>query len=470
MNPHDMHDPRQRARLTSEAADGLKQRGDVLRQAGRPLEALHSYEQALALNPDFAEALKNRGNALRELGRPTEALASYQQALNVQPGFVDALNNCGVVLQELDRPELAETYYRQALQLKPEAAGTLTNYGVTLQNLGQHHEALACYQRAIQLQPDAAAAHVGASLCSLLLGDFARGWQEYEWRWGTEPYASLRRGFVEPLWLGSSPLAGKTILLHAEQGLGDTVQFCRYTSQLVVLGATVLLEVQPSLKDLLAQLPGVAGVYARGEALPRFDCHCPLMSLPLALRTQLATIPTQPSYLLADPEKIRRWAARLHVHGKRLIGVAWSGNPAHVADRHRSIPLAQLAPFFDLPISENVHFVSVQNQVPEADRAAFSQFGIQDVAPSLHDFTDTAALLACVDHVITVDTVVAHLAGALGRPTTLMLPYRPDFRWLLERADSPWYPSLGLVRQDRRGDWGGVIARVGRTLGGPMPV
>jgi len=459
-----MQDAQQRARLTCEAAEALKQRGDLLRQAQRPLEALQSYEQALMLKPDFAEALKNRGNALRELGRPAEALASYQQALGVQPDYVDALNNCGVTLQELDRPELAIAYYRQALQLKPEAAGTLTNCGVTLQDLGLPGEALTCYQRALQLQPESAAAHLGAGLCYLLLGDFANGWQEYEWRWQTGPYAAFKRACTEPLWLGLSSLAGKTILLHAEQGLGDTIQFCRYVSELAALGATVLLEVQPTLKSLLAQLPGVAGVYASGEVLPRFDYHCPLLSLPLALRTQLATIPAQTCYLRADPEKTAYWVARLRGSDKPLIGLAWSGNPAHAADHHRSIPLAQLAPFFSGPLAGKVNFVSVQTQVRDADRAALSQFGILDVASELNDFTDTAALLAGVDHVITVDTVAAHLAGALGRPTTLMLPYRPDFRWLLERADSPWYASLDLVRQEQRGDWGCAIARVAALL------
>jgi len=459
-----MQDAQQRARLTTEAAQALKQRGDLLRQAQRPLEALQSYEQALALKPDFAEALKNRGNALRELGRPAEALASYQQALSVEPDYVDALNNCGVTLQELDRPELAITYYRQALGLKPDAAGTLTNCGVTLQDLGLPAEALAGYQRALQLQPESAAAHLGAGLCYLLLGDFANGWQEYEWRWQTGPFAAFKRACAQPLWLGSSSLAGQTILLHAEQGLGDTVQFCRYVGELAALGAIVLLEVQPTLKNLLAQLPGVAGVYAVGEALPRFDYHCPLLSLPLALRTQLTAIPAQSPYLRADPRKVSDWAARLRTPGKPLIGLAWSGNLAHVADHHRSIPLAQLAPFFSGPLSGKADFVGVQTQVRDADRAAMSQFGILDVASELNDFTDTAALLACVDHVITVDTVAAHLAGALGRPTTLMLPYRPDFRWLLKRADSPWYASLELVRQERRGDWSSAITQVTAEL------
>lgn len=459
-----MHDAQQRARLTSESAEALKQRGDLLLQAQRPLEALQSYEQALMLKPDFAEALKNRGNALRELGRLTEALNSYQQALTVQPGFIAALNNCGVTLQELDRPELAADYYRQALQLQADAAGTLTNYAATLQDLGQPGAALMHYQRALQLQPDSAAAHFGASLCYLLLGDFAKGWQEYEWRWQTGLYVSLKRTFTEPPWLGESALAGKTILLHAEQGLGDTLQFCRYVSQLAAQGAKVLLEVQAPLKMLLAQLPGVAGVYAEGEALPRFDCHCPLLSLPLALRTQLATIPACAAYLSADPEKSAYWAARLRKPGKRLIGLAWSGNEAHVHDRHRSIPLAQFAPLFSAPGSADLQFVCVQNQIRDTDRAALSEFGIVELSSELHDFTDTAALLACVDRVITVDTVAAHLGGALGRPTTVMLPYRPDSRWLLGRADSPWYPTLNLLRQETRGDWRSVLAQVAASL------
>jgi len=460
-----MHDAQERARLIAASAETLKQRGDVLRQAHRPLEALHSYDQALTLKPDFAEALKNRGNALRELGRPIDALASYQQALKIQPEFAEALNNCGVTLQEMDRPDLALAYYRQALQLKPEAADTLTNCSATLHDLGLPEAALAGYRQALQLQPDAAAAHFGASLCYLLLGNFDQGWREYEWRWRTGSYAALKRDFAAPLWLGEGPLGARTILLHAEQGLGDTVQFCRYASLLATLGATVLLEVQPSLKNLLAQVPGVAGIYARGETLPHFDCHCPLLSLPLALGTQLASIPAQPSYLNADPAKIAAWGTRLHRPGKILVGLAWSGNPAHAGDRHRSIPLAQLAPLFSAPGSAGVQFVSVQNEVRDADRAALAQFGIIDLAAELHDLADTAAVLASVDRVISVDTVAVHLAGAMGRPTTLMLPYRPDFRWLLERADSPWYPTLRLIRQPQRGDWSQAIAQVAAALG-----
>lgn len=449
-----------------ESAELLKQRGDLLRQAGRPLEALHSYDQALTLWPDFAEALKNRGNALRMLGQAEAALASYRQALSVQPEFVEALNNCGVLLQELDRPDAALDCYQQALRLRPEAAATLTNCGVTLQTLGRPEEALACYQQALQLQPDAAAAHVGASLCYLLLGDFTRGWQEYEWRWRTGQYAAWPRAGRQPLWLGQSSLAGRTILLHAEQGLGDTLQFCRYAGILAELGATVLLEVPASLQALLAQLPDVAGVYAGGAALPPFDCHCPLMSLPLALRTQLATIPAGQPYLHADPLKVAAWAARLEPQRRPLIGLAWSGSPTHVDDRHRSLPLAQLGAWFSDEIRARYGFVMLQNEVRAADRAALAEFGIIDVAAQLHDFTDTAALLACVERVITVDTAVAHLAGALGRPTTLMLPYRPDSRWLLGRADSPWYPSLRLLRQTVRGTWDGAIAQVAAELAG----
>jgi tetratricopeptide (TPR) repeat protein len=441
-------------------AERLTQRGNVFRNLSRPAEALACYEQALQWQPDHLEALKNRGNALRALNRPEQALASYRLALQFKPDYAEALNNCGVVLQELNRPGEALPYYEQALLHKPACVGTLINRGVALHDLNQLEAALASYQLAIRLEPASAEAQFGASLCRLLLGDFISGWQAYEWRWKVPAFAALRRAFTQPLWLGDAPLHGKTILLHAEQGLGDTLQFCRYAQAVAELGASVWLEVPASLQALLTQLPGIKGVVVRGQALPPFDYHCPLLSLPLALRTELATIPAQAAYLRADTGKIAGWSQRLAVHGRPLIGLVWSGSLAHVKDRHRSIPLAELSSV----LNTGARFVSVQKEVPESDRAAFGQAGLIDVAGGLHDFTDTAALLACLDHVITVDTSVAHLAGALGRPTTLLLAHRPDFRWLLGRDDTPWYPSLRLVRQDRPGDWSAAIAQVARWL------
>jgi hypothetical protein len=463
-----MQDPQSRdLAVLRTSAETLTRQGDLLRQAGRAQEALFSYEQALALLPEFPEALKNRGSAWLQLGQPQQALASYQQAVAAQPDFVEALNNCGVASQALDQPEAALAYYQQALQLKSTVPATWTNCGVTLQDLGRPEEALQCYRQALSLQPDWASAHFGAGLCLLALGQLAEGAREYEWRWRTGAYAQWHRDFPQPLWLGQGNLAGKRILLHAEQGLGDTLQYCRYTTQLAALGAIVLLEVQAPLQTLLAQLPGVADVYARGATLPQFDFHCPLPSLPLALGTELDTIPAPIPYLRSDPVKAAHWAARLGNDGRRRIGLAWSGNPVHTDDRHRSIALEHFAAWFSPSLREQVQFVSVQTEVRDTDRAALNQFGMTDLADELVDFSDTAALLTCLERVITVDTAVAHLAGALGRPTTLLLPFRPDHRWLHARRDSPWYPTMELVRQPARGDWHTVLAQVEATL--PTP-
>jgi len=442
-------------------AEAHNNHGNALRSLRRYEAALTSYEQALRLKPDYAVAYSNRGNVLQNLKRYDEALLSYEQALRYQPDYADAHNNLAHALRYLNRTEDALASCVRALQLRPDYAEAFLNAGNLLQDLQRYQEALAPYQRAQQLQADYAEAHLNEGLCRLTLGDFKLGWEKYEWRWASATHDSLRRDFEQPLWLGQTSLQGKTVLLHAEQGLGDTLQFCRYVTQVAALGATVLLEVQAPLRGLLEPLPGVARVLVRGEPLPRFDFHCPLLSLPLALRTELTTIPAQVPYLHADPARVEAWRQRLASYPRPLIGLVWSGNPTHVNDHNRSIPLATLAPLFQGAGS----FISVQNQMVDADREAFARFGIIDVTDALHDFSDTAALLVCMDRVIAVDTVGAHLAGALGSPATVMLPYNADFRWLTERADSPWYPSLTLIRQTRRGDWHEPVRRLAAMVG-----
>lgn len=444
--------------------EALIAQGDALRRARRPHEALPYYDRALRQAPDLAEVWKTRGNALRELGLRLEALQSYRQALRVRPDFPEALNNSGVVLQELDQPEAALACYRQAMQLRPDDPATLTNCGVTLQDLGHPEAALANYRRALRLKPESVDAHFGAALCLLHLGELAEGWREYEWRWQSAYFVHWRRQFTQPLWLGQHGIAGRTILLHAEQGLGDTLQFCRFAERVAARGATVLLEVQPELKALLRQLPGIDAVIAQGEALPAFDWHCPLLSLPYALGLEWTTLPAQTPYLRADPDQVEVWRRRLRRDGRVLIGLAWSGNPAHIDDRHRSIALARLAPWFDAAIRARVDFVALQTAVRETDLAAMQAYGVIDVRGELKDFTDTAALLESVDYVLTVDTAIAHLAGALHRPATVLLPFRADHRWLRARADTPWYPSLRLMRQPSRGDWDTPVRRIADTL------
>jgi len=449
--------------LQPDYAEAHYNRGLALQSLGQLEPAIASYRQALRFNPDFIQAYCNCGATLHLLKHLDEALASYQHALQRQPDHLLALYNLGLVLYDLNRPNEALACYDRALQLKPDFAEALCNYGVALQALNRLDEALACYTRALQLQTevDAGLAQTqwNAGLCHLLRGELELGWQKYEWGRACGQRGPQRR-FEQPLWLGDQPLQGKNILLHAEQGLGDTLQFCRYAPLVAALGATVWLEVQAPLHTLLTQLPGVAGVFEAGAVLPGFDYHCPLLSLPLALRTRLDTIPAQVAYLQSDPAKTAHWSARLASPHQPLIGIAWSGNATHKHDRQRSIPLAELAPLF----TRGARFVSLQTELRDSDREVLQHFKVLDVAPDLHDFTDTAALLSCLDRVITVDTSVAHLAGALGKPTTLLLPYAPDFRWMLDRDDSPWYPSMRLIRQRAIGNWGDVIAQVIESL------
>ncbi|MFM8331524.1 MAG: tetratricopeptide repeat protein [Candidatus Methylumidiphilus sp.] len=476
--------------------DALHLLGVVMIQKGRPGQAVGLISQALAANPAHPAAHLNLGNALQDLRRYEDALASFGRALELQPDYVEAMNNSGRVLQDLKRYEDALGFYSRALRIKPDYGKALANRGIALHHLmrfeealasyeqalratpgdaetlnnqgaalcaiGRIEEGLACYAQAAQAQPGLADPHWHDSLIRLLLGDFGQGWKKHEWRWQTEAFASLRRDFRQPPWLGEESLRGKTILLHAEQGLGDTIQFCRYAKHVAAAGATVLLEVQtPGLMPLLAKLDGVSQTFVRGEALPDFDCHCPLLSLPLAFGTTLDTIPADPGYLAAAPERIDAWRAKLGATELPRIGLAWSGNTAHINDRARSIPLAQFARLAAGP----AQFISVQQEVRDSDNPTLQAHPeIAHFGGDLTDFGETAALIANLDLVVTIDTSVAHLAAAMGKPTWLLLAFMPDWRWLLDRDDSPWYPTVRLFRQPGLGDWDGAIANAGRAL------
>ncbi|MDP1610731.1 MAG: tetratricopeptide repeat protein [Sulfuritalea sp.] len=448
-------------------AEAHYNRGNVLLKRKDPDGAIASYDRALALEPAHAEAWCNRAVALLERNRPEEGLASSERALALAPDYVEAHINRGCALRELQRAEEAFAAFERALSIAPHAAGAVSNQGLVMKDLGRPQEALAFYERAQALKPDYADAHWNESLCRLLLGDFAGGWPKYEWRWASDKSNTYQRNFPQPLWLGKEALQGKTILIHAEQGLGDTLQFCRYAKKLAALGARVILEVQPALKALLGALEGARQVTGRGEALPAFDYQTPLLSLPLAFDTRLDTIPADVPYLHADPARVEVWRSLLGARTRPRIGIVWSGNKAHANDRKRSIPFSHFSALLDA----GAQFVSLQKEVTAADAAVLAQRGgILDVSARLESFADTAALIELLDLVITVDTSVAHLAGAMGKPTLVLLAFAPDWRWLLDRDDSPWYPkSMTLVRQERPGDWTDVLRRVRKRLDGLPP-
>jgi tetratricopeptide (TPR) repeat protein len=446
--------------LRPDQAEAFSNRGNALRQLKRLDEALASYDQALALKPDYFDALNNRGVTLHELKRFDEALASYDQALALKPDYFNALNNRGATLLELKRFPEALASCDRALALRPDHWPALTNRGVTLHQLRQLDEALVCYDHALALNPGYVDGHFYKALLHLLKGDYNAGWREYEWRrlrWKEENLTLFRRDFTQPLWLGQTAIEGKTIRLHAEQGFGDTIQFCRYVPLVAARGARVLLEVPPQLKDLLASLDGVAEVISTQNELPDFDLHCPLVSLPLALGTRLESIPAQVPYLSVPPNSVRKWTSVVGPKRNLRIGVVWSGSSGNKGDTIRSISLRSLLPLANL----DAEFVSLQKDVRAGDAALLQERSdLVHLGDKLNTFADTAAVIANLDLVISVDTSVAHLAGALAKPVWILLPFLPDFRWLLDREDSPWYPTARLFRQQAPGDWSGVISRV----------
>ncbi len=477
-------------------AEAYLNRGNVLKRLQRYDAALDSYDRAIALKADFAQAHFTRGITLHELGKLEPALVSYDRAIAIDSRHPLAYCNRGIVLRDLRQHDAAMASFAQALAINPSYPEAYCNRGVALFELNQLSEALASYDsaiainadyadahnnrgaallavklvdaaldslnRAIAIQADNADAHFNKAYALLLKGDLAAGWREHEWRWKSKSSSSFRerREFPCPLWLGEESLAGKTILLHGEQGLGDTLQFCRYAKMVSNFGARIILEVQRPLVQLLAGLDGVSQVVAKDSPVPATDYHCPLMSLPLACRTTLETIPHEIAYLKGDPALSDGWRARLAPNGAPLIGLAWSGSATNRNDRNRSVALEEMIKY----LPADYRYVVLQRDVREADALTLqSNPGILNFAEEM-DFCNTAAIIECTDLVVTVDTSLAHLSGALGKRTWIMLPFTPDWRWLLDRIDSPWYPSATLYRQPTAGDWKSVFEQVRADL------
>jgi tetratricopeptide (TPR) repeat protein len=503
--------------------------GTVLQRSGRLAEALKAFEKAISIEPENAELWKNFGVVLIDLNHPDEALSGLQQALKLRPRYVDAANLSGLILYRKKRhaealeflnlslevePAQADALQARALVLlnlrrfeealadnhqsqllNPRDADTHINQGTVLQKLGRYQDSLEWYDGAIALRPDFVLALIGKAhslielrrideafacyarsmaldgenpitrwnlaLLQMLVGDFEAGWvgREFRWKLGlmTEPK------LPQPLWLGSSSIEGKTILLHADEGIGDAFHFARYIPMVANLGARVIVAVDKPACSLMSRLSGVAECIPKTiPALPAFDVHCHISSLPLAFQTTLETIPSAVPYLpMPADDRVKEWERRLGSHDKFRIGLVWSGNAGHINDHNRSMPLRELTRILDLDAT----FVSLQKDPRDRDKEALSGSDIVDMTESLSDFGETSAVISCLDLVISVDTSVAHLAGGLGCPVWILLPYTPDYRWLLDREDSPWYPTARLFRQTETREWSGVLDRMRIELG-----
>ncbi len=448
-------------------------RGVALMDLKRQVEALISFDRAILAQPDFLDAHLNRGVVLTSLGELDAALASYEHAITLQPDCATALVNRGQVLAQLQRLDEAISSCDRAIELAPGYADAYVNRGVALAHLNQWGAALANYEEAIKLHPGNMLAHVNKSMALLSTGNFEEGWVSFESRLKERDDSPGHAGVhPQPAWRGDESLAGKSILLYSEAGLGDTVQFCRYARLVKNLGASVTLYVQNPIVELLKSLDADVEIVGEGAPLPDADYCCPLMSLPLAFKTAMSTIPAGVPYLHADREKVRYWKETLGQRRKRRVGLVWSGGfrphqpQLWSIDRRRNIPLQLLAPLRH----PDIEFYSLQKGQPaESELAGLISGGwsgpeLIDYTAMLHDFSDTAALIENLDLVISVDTSTAHVAGALGKPTWILNRFDACWRWLSDRADSPWYPTVKLYRQETPGDWSGVVQRVRRDL------
>lgn len=443
----------------------LNNLGMALKAVGRIDDAMACYRKALAANPDFVEARNNLGLAFGSRFEFEDAAACYREVLAVAPDFVPAHNNLGLALADLGRPEEAAASYRRALAINPDDISALGNLGIVSAQLGRTAEAVWCYDRALEIDPSSAAMRVNRAVANLAAGNLAQGWADMESRW--DAGALSPRPMPMPRWAGED-IAGRVILLHAEQGLGDIIQFSRYVPMVADLGATVILEVPESLRSLLARSWPRVTVRPEGEVSPAADVHCPLMSLPLRFDTALETIPASIPYLSPPPVAAAIWRKRVEPHRGFKVGLVWAGAPrpsdegAHSTDRRRSMPLARFAPLAAIP---HATFFSLQ----KGDAAAQANgpecpFPLVDFTAELDDFDATAALASNLDLVITVDTAVAHLAGALGKPVWVLSRFDACWRWLRDRTDSPWYPTARVFRQPRPGDWNAVVVQVADEL------
>jgi tetratricopeptide (TPR) repeat protein len=414
--------------------------------------AIASYRQAIDIDPNFAPSLAHLGIAYSKDNKSIEAVKWLRRALAVNPDSVDALNAMGNALRAMNQDQEGIACFKKALEIRPNFPEAISNLGVAYNDLGDLGQAISFAKRAVDLSPRNPALHWTYALVLLRAGKFKEGWAEYEWRWERRDFTTPNREFGKPRWDGS-PINGKIILIHAEQGIGDTLQFIRYVALVAKAGGTVIVECQPEVVKLVGCMEGVSAVVRSGEQFPEFDVQIPLLSLPLIFGTGIETILA--SSYLAPPVK---QTVKIKESKKKRVGLAWAGSPTHNNDRHRSVSLEILVPLFN---TDKCEFFSLQVGSRQVDiqRLGLSD-KIKDLSQDLKDFSDTASAIDQLDLVVSVDTAIAHLAGGMGKPVWILLPFASEWRWLTGRDDSPWYPSMRLFRQQTAGNWEEVVRAV----------
>ncbi|MEZ0288767.1 MAG: tetratricopeptide repeat protein [Methylophilus sp.] len=447
--------------LNTNYVDAYNNCGNVVMELRRFEEALACFRRAIEINPNYAYAYNGQGNVLMELKRFDDALLSYEKAIALNTSSSDAYNGKSNALQELKRFDDAVSGYEQAIALNPDSADTYANRGLALQGLEKFDEAIKNFDKAIVLNPESVDPYWNKALLKILMGEWEEGWQLYEYRRHRKGQKESYPDYPQPLWLGHENVANKVLYIYPEQGLGDFIQFCRYIPLVEKLGAKVVLSVPAPLVSMIKTMGLNARIVAKDEKVDAFDLHCPIMSLPLAFKTTLESIPNTAPYFFADKAKKNNWADKLAKTSQLKVGLVWSGSKDHKKDHDRSIPLDQLETLLSLPVA----FYSLQKEVRDQDKTTISRLNqIQQFSEELIDFSDTAALVDCLDLIITVDTSVAHLAGAMAKNVWILISYLPDYRWMLDRDDTPWYPTAKLFRQAKVGDWDNVVLNVKSAL------
>ncbi len=449
--------------LNPNDVDACYNLGRILQEIDQYDEAINYYQRALYLNPTLADAYNNIGIILQEKEQLDEAMSYFFKALQLNPNLPDAYNNIGTILQEKEQLDEAMSYFQKTIQLDSNFYKAYHNLGVNFMKMNQIDEALNLMNKALHLNPNDANIHFALGMAFLLKGDFNDGWKEYEWRWKAKDFR--KRGcfrkpdsFSQPI-LNNLDIGGKTVLVYAEQGLGDEIQFMRYIPLLAEVGANIVIECHKELSGLLHSVEGVKHLIIQGEQLPEFDLQCPLLNLPLIFNTTLENIPNKVPYLSVNPHLIQQWKYKIQIDSSNFkVGLVWQGNPKHKNDRNRSIPFNLFSAFAQLP---NITFYSLQKG-KGSEQSKNTPIGMKflDLTEEINDLSDTGALIENLDLIISVDTSIVHLAGALGKPVWTLLPFAPDWRWMLNRQDSPWYPTMRLFRQPSPGDWDSVMKMV----------